>query len=431
MIAKASEDTQAIVAMERTCRAWRAAIQAQGDEIWMPALCRRIPRLREILQNVSTHPPLRELYAMQLDAEVPHREEEFFVREIAPNPVQWHSVDEAEAYWASLVTTTISDYLFSVEMLHDGKVVATRTSIVDVASLEDGEWESSLEWGIGCPVSMHEPCLEAVQDEYCRAERNATDRFWGMTPRSAQSISARIIVTRKSDLRAICLYSSRPWSQNRFVEAEDTGQTFDRDEPYDPSQLRLEFQMHTMPHTGRLWTNRYADQTSNAAWRAYCYCWYDYQEELLRPNIGWLVGGWNFRITSMVEYLELFSPLAAEPRRPQNPGRIDRLLTELSIRTGVVWRGSGWFTEAHVSAYYGDRDVSELLWAVAPLIFLAAVIILPVLGWYLFPEAAAQTGLPPLDASFLGLPGMDRWFIAWMASGALVIAFAERRGWVG
>ena len=83
----------------------------------------------------------------------------------------------------------------------------------------------------------------------------------------------------------------------------------------------------------------------------------------------------------------------------------------MSIQTG--------FTE--VSSYYGDHNVSELLWAVAPLILPVALIILPVLGWYLFPD---------LGASFLGLPGMDRWFVAWMASGGVMIAIAERRGWV-
>ena len=80
--------------------------------------------------------------------------------------------------------------------------------------------------------------------------------------------------------------------------------------------------------------------------------------------------------------------------------------------------GPGWFTE--VSAHYGDHDVSELLWALIPVMILAAVIILPVLGWYLFPD---------LGASFPA--GIDRWFGAWMASGVVMIALAERRGFLG
>ena len=70
-------------------------------------------------------------------------------------------------------------------------------------------------------------------------------------------------------------------------------------------------------------------------------------------------------------------------------------------------------------AYYGDRDVSELLWAGAPLILLAALIILPVLGWYLFPDLGLSL--------WFGAVGFLFVFLTQTREGAaIVLSLAER-----
>ena len=221
-------------------------------------------------------------------------------------------------------------------------VVVTRTSIADDTGADPWEgdsWESRL----SCTYSSEAPWLDAVHNQAHEHYRSVPlpeldDNFHQIDPaeydrarqaflrsaghKSVEAAGARIVVTRKSDLRCFCLYSAA------FTEVDYNGRG---PEAYDPSQAILLFECMNLPVTGTLWTRRYAwppgepgdGPPSTWTWAQACPphvdISYRYSTGELRPNLFEATPSVDeVTLPAMLEYLELFSPLAEAPQYRQS-----------------------------------------------------------------------------------------------------------------
>ena len=101
-----------VVVMEQACRAWKAAISGADAELWRPFAIKRFPRLSRILS---------------LAPETPQELQTSFRRLYFD---QWAAEQEIPRYDSLAMHTSLSEFVFTIEVRSDLTVLGSESSII-------------------------------------------------------------------------------------------------------------------------------------------------------------------------------------------------------------------------------------------------------------------------------------------------------------